>query len=108
MTTPLLSVRQIAKSYEKGKMILRPFDLDINENEIFFLLGPSGCGKSTLLRIIAGLLNEDSGDCFLRGKRINNLAPEKRRMSMVFQNYALWPHLNVYENIAFGDRKSVV
>ena len=102
MITPLLSLRQIAKSYEKGKMILRPFDLDINENEIFFLLGPSGCGKSTLLRIIAGLLNEDSGDCILKGKKINNLAPEKRRMSMVFQNYALWPHLNVYENIAFG------
>ena len=102
MTTSLLSLRQISKSYQKGKMILRPFDLDINENEIFFLLGPSGCGKSTLLRIIAGLLAEDSGDCILRGKRINSLAPEKRRMSMVFQNYALWPHLNVFENIAFG------
>lgn len=102
MTTPLLSLKQITKSYQKGKVILRPFDLDINENEIFFLLGPSGCGKSTLLRIIAGLLAEDSGDCLLRGKNINNLAPEKRRMSMVFQNYALWPHLNVYENIAFG------
>ena len=102
MNTPLLSLRQISKSYEKGRMILRPFDLDINENEIFFLLGPSGCGKSTLLRIIAGLLNEDAGDCILRGKRINDLAPEKRRMSMVFQNYALWPHLNVFENIAFG------
>lgn len=102
MTTPLLSLRQISKSYEKGKMILRPFDLDISENEIFFLLGPSGCGKSTLLRIIAGLLAEDSGDCLLRNSRINSLAPEKRRMSMVFQNYALWPHLNVFENIAFG------
>lgn len=102
MNTPLLSLRQISKSYEKGKMILRPFDLDINENEIFFLLGPSGCGKSTLLRIIAGLLAEDGGDCLLRNKRINDLAPEKRRMSMVFQNYALWPHLNVFENIAFG------
>lgn len=102
MTTALLSLRQISKSYEKGKMILRPFDLDINENEIFFLLGPSGCGKSTLLRIIAGLLNEDAGECLLRGKRINGLSPEKRHMSMVFQNYALWPHLNVFENVAFG------
>ncbi len=102
MNNTLLSLRQITKSYQKGKVILRPFDLDINENEIFFLLGPSGCGKSTLLRIIAGLLTEDSGACLLRGRNINGLAPEKRRMSMVFQNYALWPHLNVYENIAFG------
>ena len=102
MSTPLLSVRQIQKSYQHGKIVLRPFDLDIAENEIFFLLGPSGCGKSTLLRIIAGLLKEDSGSCLLRGSQINNLPPEKRRMSMVFQNYALWPHLNVYENIAFG------
>lgn len=102
MSENLLSVRQIKKSYQQGKTVLRPFDLDIAENEIFFLLGPSGCGKSTLLRIIAGLLKEDSGECFLRGQKINDLAPEKRRMSMVFQNYALWPHLNVFENIAFG------
>lgn len=102
MTTPLLSIRSIQKSYQKDKIILRPFDLDIANDEIFFLLGPSGCGKSTLLRIIAGLLNADSGECLLRGQCINNLAPEKRHMSMVFQNYALWPHLNVFENIAFG------
>ena len=102
MSTSLLAVRQIKKSYQQGKTVLRPFDLDIAENEIFFLLGPSGCGKSTLLRIIAGLLKEDSGDCLLRGEKINDLPPEKRRMSMVFQNYALWPHLNVFENIAFG------
>ncbi len=102
MKNPLLSLRQIQKSYQKGKNVLLPFDLDIAENEIFFLLGPSGCGKSTLLRIIAGLLMQDSGDCILKGQNINDFPPEKRKMSMVFQNYALWPHLTVAENIAFG------
>ena len=102
MNSPLLSIHQIKKSYQQDKTVLRPFDLDIAENEIFFLLGPSGCGKSTLLRIIAGLLDADSGECFLRGQKIDNLPPEKRRMSMVFQNYALWPHFNVFDNIAFG------
>jgi len=70
--------------------------------ELFFLLGPSGCGKTTLLRILAGLEKEDEGQVFLRGKDVSQLAPYQRGAPMVFQNYALWPHLSVKDNIAFG------
>lgn len=94
----------ISKSYIKGKKVLEPIDLKVNPGEIFFLLGSSGCGKSTLLRTIAGLLSPDSGKILFDGKDITALAPEKRRAAMVFQNYALWPHMNVQENVEFGLR----
>ena len=78
------------------------FSLVIPGGEFFFLLGPSGCGKSTLLRILAGLVRPDAGEIFFNGRSITGLPPEQRRAAMVFQNYALWPHLSVYENVAFG------
>ena len=97
-----VEIRGISKSYIKGKKVLEPIDLTVNPGEIFFLLGSSGCGKSTLLRTIAGLLTPDSGKIFFDGNDITDLAPEKRRAAMVFQNYALWPIMNVLENVEFG------
>lgn len=79
-------------------------DLDIRDKEFVTLLGPSGCGKTTTLRIIGGFLTPTSGDVMLDGRRINDLPPHKRDVNTVFQKYALFPHLNVYENIAFGLR----
>ena len=75
--------------------------MDIADGEFMILVGPSGCGKSTLLRMIVGLEDITSGDLMIDGKRVNELAPRERNLSMVFQNYALYPHLSVYENIAF-------
>lgn len=98
----ILEIRNLWKSYGKNKAVLRDVSLDVKKEEILFLLGPSGCGKSTLLRIIAGLLKEDEGELKLNGELVNNISPEKRKTAMVFQNYALWPHLTVFENIAFG------
>ncbi len=97
-----LEVRCIDKTYQtsEGK-ILDHISLTIDDGELFFLLGPSGCGKSTLLRILAGLVTPDSGKILLDGTDITELPPERRNMPMVFQNYALWPHMTVQENIAF-------
>ncbi len=104
MTT--VEIQGIAKSYQPGVPVLNPFALTIGAGELFFLLGPSGCGKSTLLRILAGLVEPDSGTIRFNGTDITRLAPEKRRAAMVFQNYALWPHLSVFENVAFGLRSA--
>ena len=97
-----IKIENLSKSYTRGKLVLQPLDLEINSGELFFLLGPSGCGKSTLLRLIAGFLQPDSGKIYFNGKDVTALAPEKRNAPMVFQNYALWPHLTVFENVAFG------
>ena len=99
-----VTISGVSKSYKKGVPVLLPLDLEIRKGELFFLLGPSGCGKSTLLRIIAGLLDPTGGRILLDGKEITNLPPEKRECAMVFQNYALWPHMTVFENVAFGLR----
>ena len=95
-------IEKLTKSYDGSTKVLDGVDLRINQGELVFLLGPSGCGKSTLLRILAGLVSADSGTISFDGKNIMSLPPEKRRAAMVFQNYALWPHLNVFENVAFG------
>ena len=97
-----VSIRSITKSYTSGVPVLKGVDLDIRAGELFFLLGPSGCGKSTLLRILAGLVQPDGGSISFDGTDIGSLPPEKRHAAMVFQNYALWPHLDVFENVAFG------
>lgn len=98
----------ISKSYDGKIKVLDNLDLEIASGEKFFLLGPSGCGKSTLLRILAGLVEQDSGSISFDGVDITSLPPEKRRAAMVFQNYALWPHLDVFENVAFGLRNAGV
>lgn len=78
--------------------------MEIKDKEFVTLLGPSGCGKTTTLRIIGGFTKQDSGDVFFAGKNINDLPPYKRNINTVFQKYALFPHLNVYDNVAFGLR----
>ena len=103
-----VKIQGISKSYKKNTPVLLPLDLEIRAGELFFLLGPSGCGKSTLLRIIAGLLKPTEGKIFFDDEDITNLPPEKRQAAMVFQNYALWPHLSVFENVAFGLRAAHV
>lgn len=99
----LIHLQGICKSFD-GEKVLDNIDLTIHDKEFITLLGPSGCGKTTTLRIIGGFESQDSGDVFFDGKKINDLPPYKRQVNTVFQRYALFPHLNVYENIAFGLR----
>ena len=91
----------VHKSFGSNK-IITDFNLQGNEDEFLVLVGPSGCGKSTLLRMIAGLEKIDEGDIYINDQLINTLHPSKRQTAMVFQSYALYPHMNVYENMAFG------
>ncbi len=86
--------------------ILRNIDLKVNDGEFMVLVGPSGCGKSTLLRLLAGLEELTAGNISIGDRVVNQIAPKSRDIAMVFQNYALYPHLNVYDNIAFGLRRS--
>ena len=99
----LIELKGISKSYD-GEVVLNHIDLDIHDHEFVTLLGPSGCGKTTTLRIIGGFVSPDEGDVLFDGARINDLPPYKRHVNTVFQKYALFPHLNVYENIAFALR----
>ena len=101
----LIELRGITKAFD-GEVVLDNISLDIYEDEFITLLGPSGCGKTTTLRIIGGFETPDKGDVIFDGKRINDTPPHKRHINTVFQKYALFPHLNVYENIAFGLRVS--
>lgn len=100
----IVSLKNIIVEFEDGDRILKDISLDIKDKEFVTFLGPSGCGKTTTLRIIAGFLEPKSGDVIFEGKRINGMPPHKRNVNTVFQRYALFPHLNVYENIAFGLR----
>ena len=93
----------IRKAYGKVE-IIRSLDLQIDDGEFVVLVGPSGCGKSTLLRMIAGLEPIDDGDLMIAGRRVNDLSPKERNIAMVFQNYALYPHMTVRENMAFSLR----
>jgi len=100
----IIELRNIVKSYD-GEVVLDHINLDIYDNEFVTLLGPSGCGKTTTLRLIGGFEQPDSGDVVFMGERINDLPPHKRSVNTVFQRYALFPHLNVYENVAFPLRE---
>ena len=99
----LIDLKNISKSYD-GEKVLDNVSLFIRENQFVTLLGPSGCGKTTTLRIIAGFETADEGQVFFEDKLLNEIPPYKRNINTVFQKYALFPHLNVYENIAFGLR----
>src|SRR5258708_6121669 len=94
-------MQHITKVYGDGFPAVNDVSLDVADGEFMILVGPSGCGKSTLLRMIVGLEDITSGDMIIAGERVNDKAPRDRNLSMVFQNYALYPHLSVYENIAF-------
>ncbi len=97
----VLELKDIRKSFGDSE-VLCGVNLTVHEGEFVTLLGPSGCGKTTTLRIIAGLEQPDSGEVILEGKEMGDLPPEKRGTNMVFQNYALFPHMNVYDNVAYG------
>jgi multiple sugar transport system ATP-binding protein len=96
-----VTLRGVRKSFG-GMEIIHGVDLDIEDNELTVFVGPSGCGKSTLLRLIAGLEDITSGEMMIDGVRVNDLPPKERGISMVFQSYALYPHMSVYDNMAFG------
>jgi multiple sugar transport system ATP-binding protein len=102
-----VQMRAVAKTYE-GSPILRGIDLDIADGEFVVFVGPSGCGKSTLLRVIAGLEEISEGELRIGGVRVNHLPPAQRGVAMVFQSYALYPHMSVFENMAFGLRLAKV
>ena len=103
MKTKLVELKNICKSFD-GERVLDNVSLYINDKEFITLLGPSGCGKTTTLRIIGGFETPDVGEVFFDGKKINDVPPSQRNVNTVFQKYALFPHLNVYDNIAFGLR----
>ena len=103
MSNTIISLKDIVVEFD-GQRVLEGLNLDIHDKEFVTFLGPSGCGKTTTLRIIGGCVDPKEGDVFFEGKRINDLPPHKRHVNTVFQRYALFPHLNVFENIAFGLR----
>lgn len=103
MTHPFLTINQIGKQFG-DESALNEINLSIQQGEFLTLLGPSGCGKSTLLRILAGFESPDVGNLFLKGHNITSLPPEQRHINMIFQSYALFPHMSIFDNVAFGLR----
>lgn len=99
-----ISLVNVSKTYKNGYCAVKDFNLDIREGELVIFVGPSGCGKSTTLRMIAGLEDISSGELWMDDCLMNMVEPKDRDLSMVFQNYALYPHMTVYENMAFGLR----
>ena len=104
---PIIELRSIKKSYGSNT-IINDFNLTINNGEFVTILGPSGCGKTTVLRLLAGLEELDSGNIILDGEDITNVPAEKRHINTVFQSYALFPHMTIFENVAFGLRMQKV
>src|ERR671919_241020 len=98
-----VSLRNVVKDFDNTQAV-RGIDLDIGDKEFVVLVGPSGCGKSTTLRMIAGLEDVSEGEIAVDGTVVNDVPPKDRDMAMVFQNYALYPHMTVYENMSFGLR----
>lgn len=96
----IIELKNVCKSFD-GELVLDHINLDIYDNEFLTLLGPSGCGKTTTLRLIGGFETADEGDIVFMGETINHVPPHKRNVNTVFQRYALFPHLNVFENVAF-------
>ena len=97
-----ITLKNITKTYEDGNTVISDLNLEIKDKEFIILVGPSGCGKSTTLRMIAGLEEVTSGDLLIGDKRVNDDAPKDRDIAMVFQSYALYPHMTVYKNMAFA------
>lgn len=97
-----LSLRNVKKVYDNTVVAVQSFDLEIADKEFIVLVGPSGCGKSTTLRMVAGLEEITEGEIYIGGRKVNSMPPKDRDIAMVFQNYALYPHMTVYDNIAYG------
>ncbi len=95
-------LKNIRKTYDNNKTVINNVNLEIQDKEFIVLVGASGCGKSTLLRMIAGLEDISSGEIYIDDKKVNNIPPKDRDIAFVFQSYALYPHMTVRENIAFG------
>lgn len=104
MDNTIIRFENVTKSYNDGTVVLKNINLELERGKFYTLLGPSGCGKTTILRIIAGFTDATTGDVFFNGKRINDVPANERHVNTVFQDYALFPHLNVFENVAFGLR----
>ena len=102
MEKEVIRLENVSKTFDGVEYVLNSISLSIKKNEFFTLLGPSGCGKTTMLRIIGGFETPTDGNVFFDGTKINNVPPNKRRLNTVFQRYALFPHMNVFENVAFG------
>lgn len=101
-TNTMLDIRQLVKTYDNGHQAVKGVDLAIKPGEFLVLVGPSGCGKSSILRCIAGLESLTSGEIHLADRRVDTAKPSQRDIAMVFQNYALYPHMSVYQNLAYG------
>jgi ABC-type Fe3+/spermidine/putrescine transport system ATPase subunit len=99
-----ITLSHLSKSFASGTRVVDDVSFEIATGEIFCLVGPSGCGKTTVLRMLAGFLQPDSGDILFGDRRMNGVPPQKRNTAMVFQQYAIWPHLSVYENVAYGPK----
>ena len=97
-----VTLKGVSKVYDGGNVAVKDVNIEIKDKEFVVLVGPSGCGKSTTLRMIAGLEEISEGDLFIDGNKVNEVSPKDRDIAMVFQNYALYPHMTVYENMAFG------
>src|SRR3972149_7613086 len=97
-----VTLKNVTKIYEGGQVAAKDININVLDKEFVVLVGPSGCGKSTTLRMIAGLEEITSGELFIDNKKVNDVSPKDRDIAMVFQNYALYPHMTVYENMAFG------
>ncbi len=97
-----VTLQNVTKVYDGGNIAVKDVNINVNDKEFVVLVGPSGCGKSTTLRMIAGLEEISEGELFIDGKKVNDVSPKDRDIAMVFQNYALYPHMTVYENMAFG------
>ncbi|MEG1045633.1 ABC transporter ATP-binding protein, partial [Carnobacterium sp.] len=98
----IITFENIIKQYDDDEPVLKSIDFEIERGKFYTLLGPSGCGKTTILRLIAGFTEATSGTIMLDGQRVNDIPANKRKVNTVFQDYALFPHMNVFDNIAFG------
>ena len=103
-----LEFKNVYKSYDKDKFVIKDISFTINDNDFLILLGSSGCGKTTILNLIAGLEEVTKGEIYINSLLVNNVEPKDRDVAMIFQNYALYPHMNVYDNIAFSLRNKKV
>ena len=97
-----LKLQAVTKSWDGKTQVIKPLTLDVADGEFIVMVGPSGCGKSTLLRMVAGLERVSGGDIWIDNKRVTEMEPKDRGIAMVFQNYALYPHMSVEENMAWG------
>ena len=100
----IIRFENITKQYDNDPPVLTDVSFQLERGKFYTLLGPSGCGKTTIIRLIAGFVQPTSGAIYFDGQEISNIPPDKRRVNTIFQDYALFPHLNVFENVAFGLR----